>query len=240
METRDIKATKGQALGSLLVAAVGIAIIVGGSVKGQVPPGATEVWSTDTLATIQAAVDGGPVVYFHPGTYSWTGILNVNDSVELTGPEPVGDFDTETGLDARVWEVRLRKSPVQIWEPTPDPVISVNCRGNTEDVVINNLDIECSGLGTCILLAGGGDSIKIARCRAKTENDGYGIVSWEAGRVSVVVEDCHIEAGAEGFLYPALYSSTLLCPTFDAIRLPLKCDEVSERWKMVEKGRLWK
>jgi hypothetical protein len=202
METREIKTMKGQALRNVLVAAAGIAIIIGGSVGGQVPTGATEVWSTDTLATIQAAVDAGGVVYFHPGTYSWTGILYVHDSVELTGPKPVGDFDTETGLDARVWEVRLRKSPVQIWEPVPDPVISVNCPGDAQNVAINNLDIECSGLGTCILLGGGGDSITIARCRAKTENDGYGIVSWEAGRVSVVVEDCHIEAGTEGFLYP--------------------------------------
>ena len=63
-------------------------------VSAKVPPGAAEVRPTDSLATIQAAVDDGGVVYFHPGTYSWTGTLNVHNSVELTGPEPTASLLT--------------------------------------------------------------------------------------------------------------------------------------------------
>ncbi len=54
----------------------------------------------------------------------------------------------------------------------------------------------------CILLEGGGDSVEITQCRMKTVDDGYGFVSWLAGDVSVVIEDCYVEAGTEGFLYP--------------------------------------
>jgi hypothetical protein len=54
----------------------------------------------------------------------------------------------------------------------------------------------------CILLQGGGNSIEITNCRAKTVDDGYGIITWEAGDVSVVVENCYIEAGSAGFLKP--------------------------------------
>jgi len=195
--------TRIQLLKSVLVAALVIVIAVGAPVKAQAPLGTTEVWPTDTLAAIQAAVDGGGIVYFHPGTYNWTGILNVNNSVELTGPEPIGDFNSNTGTDTRVWEAKIRKSPpgTDVWAP-PDPIIQVDCPGNTENVLISNLDLECLSSGMCILLQGGGDSIKIARCRAKTVDDGYGIIAWEAGDVSVVVEDCYIEAGTAGFVYP--------------------------------------
>ena len=49
-------------LKTALVIAVGAVIAVSTPVRAQVPPGAVEVWPTDALATIQAAVDGGGVV----------------------------------------------------------------------------------------------------------------------------------------------------------------------------------
>jgi len=198
-----VREPKLQFLKGVLAAVLGILIAVGAPVRGQVPPGAYEVWPTDTLETIQAAVDGGGVVYFHPGTYNWTGILNVNNSVELTGPKPVGDFNAGTGTDNRIWEAKITKSPpgTDVWDPT-DPIIKVTCPSNTENVIISNLDIECLSMGMCILLQGGGDSVKIANCRTKTVDDGYGFITWEASTVSVVVEDSYIEAGTAGFLKP--------------------------------------
>jgi len=198
-----VRKPKPKFLKGVLAAAVGISIVVCAPVRGQVPPGASEVWPTNTLETIQATVDGGGVVYFHPGTYNWTGILNVNNSVELTGPKPVGDFNTGTGTDNRIWEAKITKTPpgTDVWDPT-DPIIQITCPSNTENVIISNLEIECLSMGMCILLEGGGDSIKITKCRIKTVDDGYGIIAWEAGDVSVVVEDCYIEAGTAGFLKP--------------------------------------
>ena len=207
---------KPQFLKGALVAALGIVIIIGAPVKAQAPPGATEIRPTDTLATIQAAVDGGGVVYFHPGAYSWTGILNVNNSVELTGPKPTGDFNTSTGADNRVWEAKITKSPVGVWDPNDqwdwdpgnlagaplDPTIQIDCPGDTENVIISNLDIECLAMGMCIALVGGGDSMKVSNCRMKTVDDGYGFCSWLGSSRSVTIEDCYIEAGTAGFLYP--------------------------------------
>ena len=193
--------TRSQLLKGVLIAILSVVIAVGTPVSAQAPPGATEVHPTDTLATIQAAVDGGGVVYFHPGAYSWTGILNITNSVELTGPKPEGDFNIQTGKDNRAWEAKITKSPpgTDVWAP-PDPIIQVTCPGNTENVVISNLDVECLTMGMCILVQGEGDSIKITNCRAKTVDDGYGIIAWEAGEASVVVEGCYIEAGTKGFL----------------------------------------
>ncbi len=185
----------------VLAVALGVVITSGTPLRAQVPPGATEVRPTDALASIQAAVNGGGVVYFHPGTYSWTGILNVNNSVELTGPKPTGDFNTKTGTDNRVWDAKITKSPTGIWD-TMDSIIKINCPGNTENVIISNLNTECLSLGMCILLQGGGNSLKIANCRIKTVDDGYGFVTWQAGDVSVIIEDCYLEAGTKGFLYP--------------------------------------
>jgi len=187
-------------LKTLLAVALGAVISTGTPVRAQVPSGAVEVWPSDALATIQAAVDDGGVVYFHPGTYNWTGILNVNNSVELTGPKPTGDFDTKTGIDNRVWQTKITKSPTGIWD-TMDSILKINCPGKTENVIISNLNTECLSLGMCILLQGGGDSVKIANCRIKTVDDGFGFVAWQAGDVSVVIEDCYLEAGTAGFLH---------------------------------------
>ncbi len=197
----SISTSEQQFLKSFLGFVLGAAITVCTPVIAQIPLGATEVWPTDSLATIQTAVDGGGVVYFHPGTYNWTGILNVNNSVELTGPKPAGDFNTETGTDNRVWDAKITKSPTGIWD-TMDSIIKINCPGNTENVIISNLDTECLSLGMCMLLQGGGNSVKIASCRIKTVEDGYGFITWQAGDVSVIIEDCHLEAGTTGFLYP--------------------------------------
>ncbi len=188
-------------LNVILLVSLAAAVTIGTPVKAQVPPGAIEVRPTDTLATIQAAVNNGGVVYFHPGAYSWTGILNINNSVELTGPKPTGDFNTKTGTDNRVWQAKITKSPTGIWD-TMDSIIKINCPGKAGNVIISNLDIECVSLGICILLQGGGETVKITNCRIKTVDDGYGFVSWQAGEVSVVIEDCHLEAGTSGFLYP--------------------------------------
>ncbi len=185
----------------VLAVALGVVITSGTPVRAQIPPGATEVWPTDSLATIQTAVDGGGVVYFHPGIYTWTGILNVSNSVELTGPKPAGDFNTEIGTDNRVWDVKITKSPTGIWD-TMDSIIKINCPGNIENVIISNLDTECLSLGMCMLLQGGGNSAKITNCRIKTVDDGFGFVSWQAGDVSEVIENCYFEAGTTGFLYP--------------------------------------
>jgi hypothetical protein len=185
----------------VVAVALGAAMTVSTPVRAQVPPGATEVWATDTLATIQTAVDSGGVVYFHPGTYNWTGILSIRNSVEITGPKPSGDFNTKTGTDNRIWQAKITKSPTGIWD-TMDSIIKINCPGSTENVIISNLDTECLSLGMCILLQGGGNSVRIANCRIKTVDDGYGFVTWQAGDVSVVIEDCYLEAGTTGFLYP--------------------------------------
>lgn len=205
---------KPQLLTNILIVTLIILNALGLPVRAQVPPGATEVWPTDSLVTIQTAVDAGKVVYFHSGTYSWTGILNVNNSVELIGPEPIGQFKPKQGIDNRVWEAKIRKSPITIWGPPQDPIIQINCPGNTEKVIIRNLDIECLSLGMCVLLEGGGDSVEITKCRMKTVDDGYGFVSWLAGDVSVVIEDCFVEAGTEGFLYPGSIPPNTDCIVF--------------------------
>jgi hypothetical protein len=184
-----------------LIAALGIVIAVGAPGRAQIPSGLTEVWPTDTLATIQAAVDSGGVVYFQPDTSSWTGTLVITNTVELTAPKPTGGFDTSTGKDDRLWRAKITKSPTGIWD-TMDSIIKINYPGKTENVIISNLDTECLSLGMCILLQGGGNSVKIANCRIKTVDDGFGFVSWQAGDVSVIIEDCCFEAGTTGFLYP--------------------------------------
>ena len=190
-----------QFLKTALVIFLGTVITVSTPARAQVPPGATEVRPTDDLETIQAAVDGGGIVYFYPGTYNWTGILSISNSVEITGPKPSGNFNTKTGMDNRIWQAKITKSPTGIWD-TMDSIIKINCPGNTENVIISNLDTECLSLGICILLQGGGDSVKIANCRIKTVDDGYGFVTWQAGDISVFIEDCYLEAGTTGFLYP--------------------------------------
>ena len=202
-KTRTIPISKPETHLLKIVLAVALGVVITSSIpaRAQVPPGATEVRPTDSLATIQAAVDGGGVVYFHPGTYNWTGILNVNNSVELTGPKPAGNFNTEIGIDNRVWDAKITKSPTGIWD-TMDSIIKINCHSNTENVIISNLGTECLSLGMCILLQGGGNSVKITNCRIKTVDDGFGFVSWQAGDVSIVIKDCYFEAGTTGFLYP--------------------------------------
>ncbi len=233
METQRTDVTKSPAitrsyLKFALIATLGIVIAVGAPVRALAPPGATEVHPTDTLVTIQAAVDGGGVVYFHPGQYSWTGILNITNSVELTGPKPTGDFNTRTGTDNRVWEVKITKSPVGIWDPNDqwdwdpnnlagsplDPIIQMDCPGDTENVIISNLDIECLSMGMCIALVGGGDSMKVSHCRLKTVDDGYGFCSWLGSSRSVTIEDCFIEAGTSGFLYPGDIPPNTDCMAF--------------------------
>jgi hypothetical protein len=192
---------QGQILRQALIVAVGMAAVAGAPAKGQAPSGTTEVWPDDTLATIQAAVDCGGTVYFHPGTYHWTGILSINNSVEIMGPEPTGHFSTKTGTDDRVWQVKITKRPTGIWD-TRDAIILMDCLGETEKVAIRNLDTECLSSGMCMLVQGGGDSLHIANCRIKTVDDGYGLATWEARDVSVIIEDCHVEAGTAGFLKP--------------------------------------
>jgi len=201
MDTRQITTMNRQIVRQTLIIAVGIAAMVAPPVTAEVPAGATEVWPTDTLAAIQAAVDAGGVVYFHPGTYNWTGILSIGNSVEIAGPEPTGDFDTKTGTDNRTWKTKLTKTPTGIWD-TMDCIIRIDCPGETERVTIRNLDTECLSLGMCMLLQGRGHSVTIASCRIKTIDDGYGFVTWQASTRSVVVEDCYLEAGTTGFLYP--------------------------------------
>ena len=203
-----------------LIAALGIAVAVGAPGRAQIPSGLTEVWPTDTLATIQTAVDSGGVVYFQPGTYSWTGALVITNTVELTAPKPTGNFDTGTGKDDRVWKAKITKSPIGIWDPNIpegaplDPIIQINCPGKTENVTISNLNTECLSSGMCIALGGGGNSARVSNCRMKTIDDGYGFVSWLANTRSVTVENCHVEAGTAGFLYPDGTSPNTDCIVF--------------------------
>lgn len=107
----------------------------------------TEVYPTDSQATLQAAVDSGGTVHFNPGTYNLTAPLLVTSAVELVGDEPVAhavDPDHRTG---REWPCKLVGGGAHPVHTFARSAVFVECLAG-EDVTIKNLELDSTSLGT--------------------------------------------------------------------------------------------